>query len=66
MSLSVDELMFSGVVGFSGVYKPVSRFVLHLVYEKRVYLVLASARRCAISARWVYEKRVYLALAPQR
>ena len=32
-TLWVCELMYSGVVGYSCVYKSVSRFVLHFVYE---------------------------------
>ena len=35
------ELMYSGVVGFSWVYKAANWFVLHFVYKRSVYLVLA-------------------------
>ena len=44
MSFPVCKLMCSGIVGLSWVYKPVVWFVLHFVYEKGVYLVLASQR----------------------
>ena len=35
------ELMYSGVIGLSWVYKSVSPSVLHFVYERRLYLVSA-------------------------
>ena len=51
VSLWVDAMMYSGVVGFSWVIglsqvdKPVRWFVLRFVYERGVYLVLASQRQ---------------------
>ena len=45
LSLSFDELLYLEVVGLSRVYKPVNWFVLHLVFGRSVYPMLASQRQ---------------------
>ena len=40
VNFPVCKLMCSGFIGLSWVYKPVSLFVLHFVYERSVYLGL--------------------------
>ena len=45
VKLWVGELMYSGVIGPSWVYKPVGPSALHFVYVRRLYLVSAQETR---------------------